>query len=115
MSAQSEPFKRISVDEAYKLYGEGNSTVVDVRQVDEWNAGHVRDAVHIPVEDIISQVDSLPNDGNLLFICAQGVRSALACEMAAAMGRESGILFNIEEGTGAWIERGYPTTYANDS
>ena len=115
MSEQSEPFQRISVEEAYKLYGEGNSTVVDVRQLDEWNAGHVKDAIHIPVEDVISQVDSLPSDRNLLFICAQGVRSALACEMAAAMGREAGILFNIEDGTGAWIERGYPASYGNDS
>ncbi|PZC51153.1 MAG: Rhodanese-related sulfurtransferase [Chloroflexi bacterium] len=115
MSEQSEPFKRISVDEAYKLYGEANSTVVDVRQLDEWNAGHVSGAIHIPVEDVISRVDSLPSGGDLLFICAQGVRSALACEMAAAMGRESSALFNIEEGTGAWIDRGYPTTYGNDS
>ena len=115
MSEQSEPFQRISLEEAYKLYEQGDSTVVDVRQLDEWNAGHVTGAIHIPVEDIISQVDTLPSDSNLLFICAAGVRSALACEMAAAMGRDSSILFNIEDGTGAWIDQGYPTTYETDS
>ena len=114
MSEQSEPFQRISLEEAYKLYEQGDSTVVDVRQLDEWNAGHVTGAIHIPVEDIISQVDTLPNDSNLLFICAAGVRSGLACEMAAAMGLESDRLFNIEEGTETWITKGYPTSEGSD-
>ena len=49
---------------------------------------------------------------NFFFICAAGVRSGLACEMAAAMGVDSERLFNIEEGTGAWIEKGNSTSYA---
>ena len=50
----------------------------------------------------------------MLFICAQGVRSGLACEMAAAMGVDSEKLYNIEEGTAAWIEKGNPTSYDVD-
>ena len=49
-----------------------------------------------------------------MFICAAGVRSGLACEMAAAMGYDSSKLFNIEEGTPTWIERGHPTSQGTD-
>ena len=54
-------------------------------------------------------VDELPNDKNLLFICATGIRSGLACEMAAAMNIDTSRLFNIEEGTPSWIQKEYPT------
>ena len=106
-----EPFKRISVDQAKQMVDQGNSVVVDVRRLDEWVTGHVQEAIHIPVDDILNRVDELPADKNLLFICAAGVRSALACEMAAAMGRPSERLFNIEEGTPAWIDKKLPTVY----
>ena len=109
-----EPFARISVEQAKEMLDQGGSVVVDVRQPDEWTAGHVTGAIHIPVDDVLSRVDELPADKNLLFICAAGVRSALACEMAAAMGRPAERLFNIQEGTPTWIERNLPTSYSND-
>ncbi len=113
-SSQQEPFTRISVDQAAEMVQQGGAVVVDVRNQDEWIEEHVKGAIHIPVDDILARVDELPADQHLLFICAQGVRSALACEMAAAMGRPFYHLFNIEEGTGTWIERKYPTSYGND-
>ena len=109
-----EPFARISVAQAKEMVDRGDSVVVDVRQPDEWMTGHVKGAIHVPVDEILSRIDELPADKNLLFICAIGVRSALACEMAAAMGRPPERLFNIEEGTSIWIERGFPTSYNND-
>ena len=42
------------------------------------------------------------------------MRSGLACEMAAAMGIDSERLFNIEEGTAVWVEKGHPTSYGAD-
>ncbi len=110
----NEPFSRISVDIAQEKLAQGGSVVVDVREPDEWQAGHVQGAIHIPVDQVLGRVDELPTDKDLLFICAAGVRSALACEMAAAMGRPPQRLFNIEEGTPTWIERKYPTSYSND-
>ncbi|MCH7705576.1 MAG: rhodanese-like domain-containing protein [Chloroflexi bacterium] len=110
----NEPFSRISVDLAQEKLAQGGSVVVDVREPDEWQAGHVQGAIHIPVDQVLGRVDELPTDKDLLFICAAGVRSALACEMAAAMGRPPERLFNIEEGTPTWIERKYPTSYKDD-
>ncbi|MBI4297135.1 MAG: rhodanese-like domain-containing protein [Chloroflexi bacterium] len=101
-----EPFARIHVDEAKRLYDEG-AMVIDVREPDEYVQGHVKGAILMPVDSVLARVDELPQGKVLLFICSQGVRSALACEMAAAMGYSN--LYNIEEGTSTWIEKRYPS------
>ena len=104
-----EPYWRISLEEAKAMMDGGNAVVIDVRQPDEWASGHVAGAMHIPVDDVGARIDELPADKDLLFICAMGVRSGLACEMAAAMNLDTARLFNIEAGTPAWIQANYPT------
>ena len=105
-----EPYTRISVDEARKMLGSPDVYFVDVRRSDEYEEGHVSGSVHIPVDDVLERSHELPKDKKLLFICAAGVRSGLACEMAAAMGFPDEILFNVEDGTPVWLERNYPAT-----
>ena len=89
--------------------------VIDVRRGDEWVTGHVAGAIHIPVDDLTDNMDRIPTDKKVLFICAAGVRSGLACEMAASMGYQSENLYNIEDGTPAWIAGGHPTSYGGDA
>ena len=96
------------------MYGDDDVVIVDVRRMDEYLEGHVKDAIFITVDDILARIDELPEDKKLLFICAAGVRSGLACEMAAAMGLDSERLFNIEDGTGPWIEKGLPSSTGMD-
>ena len=109
-----EPYYRISIDEAAEMYSGDDAVVVDVRRPDEYAAGHVKDAIFITVDDVLGRIDELPGDKDLLFICALGVRSGLACEMAAAMGIDTERLYNIEEGTDAWVQKGNPTSYGAD-
>lgn len=111
---QGEPYTRISVEEAYDMLQQGDSVVIDVRQPDEYRAGHVKDAIFIPVDSVLNRIGELPKDKKLLFICAAGVRSGLACEMAAAMGIETDRLFNIEQGTATWISNKLPTSRGNE-
>ena len=109
-----EPYTRVSIDEAAELHDSEDHVFVDVRRLDEYVDGHVKDALFITVDDLLARIDELPQEKNLMFICAAGVRSGLACEMAAAMGFDSDLLFNVEDGTGPWIEKGYPTSYGSD-
>ena len=110
-----EPYYRLSSDEAKAMLdSDEDVAVVDVRNLDEYTSGHVTDAIHIPVDEVLSRIGELPQDKKLLFICAAGVRSGLACEMAAAAGLDSEVLLNIEDGTPAWIEKGHPTSYGSD-
>ena len=88
-----EPYYRVSVDEASGMYDDDDVVIIDVRRMDEYLEGHVKEAVFITVDDILARIDELPEGKKLLFICAAGVRSGLACEMAAAMGLDSERLY----------------------
>lgn len=109
-----EPYTRISVEEAQEMLDSGDATVIDVRREDEYNAGHIKGALWIPVDDVIPRIAELPTNGKLLFICAVGARSGLAAEYAAAMEVTQDRLFNIEDGTPTWIDKGLPTSYGTD-
>ena len=108
-----EPYYRINPSEARSMLeaDPGNTVVVDVRRDDEWVTGHVAGAMHIPIDELPNRMDEVPPDQKLLFICAAGVRSGLACEIAAAMGYNSDNLYNIEDGTPSWIAGRHPTSY----
>ena len=109
-----EPYYRISIEEAAAKYDDPNAVFIDVRRTDEYIEGHIKGATFIIVDDLMARIDEVPTDKDLYFICAAGVRSGLACEMAAALGYDSEKLFNVEAGTAAWIEAGHPTSYNNE-
>ena len=109
-----EPYYRLDSDEAATHFEDEDVVFVDVRRPDEYAEGHVKGATFITVDDLLARIDELPQDKTLMFICAQGVRSGLACEMAAAMGYDTEKLYNIEDGTPTWVEKGHPTSYGSD-
>ena len=111
-----EPYIRVSSSEAKELLDSlPDAALIDVRAQDEYESGHASGALHIPVDEVLSRFDELPKDRNLFFICAMGARSGLACEMVAALGIPSDSLYNIEDGTPAWIEKGFPVTYGSEA
>jgi rhodanese-related sulfurtransferase len=99
-----EPFARITVDEANEMMARGDVQVIDVREPAEYVLGHVPGAKLIPVATVLSRREELDHDRDLIFVCAVGQRSALACEMAAAVGLTR--LYNLEGGTDAWAKAG---------
>ncbi len=101
-----EPFARIKVDEAKEMMSRDSVAVIDVREPNEYEGGHVPDAKLIPVATVFARRDDIPRDKDIIFVCQVGQRSALACEMAAAAGFTR--LFNLEGGTDAWIKAGHP-------
>ena len=111
MSAKQiqEPYDRIDISTAFEIYNTEDVAIIDVREPDEYNQSHIKNAILIPVDEIMTRVDELPSDKKLLFVCASGYRSGLACEMAAAMGVDTSKIFNIDGGTHGGIENGHPT------
>ena len=101
-----EPFTRITVDEARQMLDSNGAAVIDVREPFEYTAGHVPNAALIPVATVYARREDLPRDKDVIFVCAVGQRSALACEMAAAAGLIR--LYNLEGGTEAWVKAGLP-------
>ena len=108
-----EPYWRVDSIEAHQIVSAQPDAhlIVDVRRDDEWITGHVEGAIHIPLDDLPARFAELPDDKKLLFICAAGIRSGLACEIASSLGYSTDNLFNIDDGTPFWIENKLPTTY----
>jgi len=105
---EREPFYRINIDEAKQMLDEGESVVIDVRNPNEFQSGHVPGASLIPVNSVFQRREELPADKKIIFVCAVGQRSALAAEMAAAGGLPAERLYNLEGGTDAWKKAGEP-------
>jgi len=77
--------------------------IIDVREVDEWESGHIPHAEHIPLAQLPGRLDRLDGRPTYL-ICRSGGRSAQACEFAAARGYE---VVNVSGGMIAWAASGY--------
>jgi rhodanese-related sulfurtransferase len=100
-----EPFTRLDVGEVKAMLEDG-AHVIDVREPSEYAAGHIAGAPLIPVNSVFARREELPEEGNIIFVCSVGQRSALACEMAAAGGVAPERLYNLEGGTDAWLKAG---------
>lgn len=103
-----EPYKRISAADARAMIEKG-MRVVDVRTPAEFATGHIPEAELVPLDSVLARPrDVLKTEGDVIFVCQVGQRSALAAEMAAAVGLTN--LYNLEGGTDAWVRAGYPVT-----
>ena len=80
--------------------------VVDVRTPEEFAQGHVPGAMLKPLDRLGDLSEDLPKQSDLHLICRSGMRSQKAAQMLAAAGFTR--LINIEGGTMAWINAGYP-------
>lgn len=97
----------ISTDELQSRIAAHALTLVDVREIHEYRAGHVPGAVNIPLHLIPLRLNELPTDSTLYVICQSGGRSAQACLWLAQRGRS---VVNVDGGTGSWIRAGKPIT-----
>jgi hydroxyacylglutathione hydrolase len=66
----------------------GTVTFVDVRDVPEWRAGHLAEAVHLPLARLRAEADRLP-DGPLAVLCKSGPRAAFAASWLRARGHDA--------------------------
>src|ERR1700736_6928510 len=105
MSNQVTPFSNLKIDDVRKLIDEGYE-VVDVREDWEWKKGHLPGARHVVLNTILSNPSAQKFRDRTIFVCAVGERSAVAAEMAVALGGKDVVSFR--GGTKAWKEAGLP-------
>ena len=79
--------------------------LLDVREDDEWAAGHAPEAVHIPVGAIAARVREIPQDREVFVICRTGARSAYAAQALAGAGWSA---VNVADGMTGWAVAGRP-------
>lgn len=95
----------VRVDEARLLQGNG-AFVLDVREPDEWAAGHIEGATLIPLGQLTSRAGEVPADRVVVVVCRSGSRSAEGRDILRAAGLERAT--SMAGGINDWIAAGLP-------
>ncbi len=121
-SFKGDSFKNIDAKEAYKLQQNG-AVLIDVRTKKEFERGHAKGAIHIPIyedksgkaefnQNFVAQVEYLVKDNYekpIVLICRSGHRSATAAEILSKSGFSE--VYNVLHGfltPGGWLYNKLP-------
>jgi rhodanese-related sulfurtransferase len=81
--------------------------VLDVREDYEWAGGHIAGAQHIPLGDLPARFGELPDDKQVVCVCAVGGRSGRAAHFLNAAGKDA---VNLDGGMFQWEAAGRPVS-----
>ncbi len=101
MSESSTP--EIAVEELAAVRTSG--VVVDVRESEEYVAGHLPDAVPIPMSQLATRMGEIDKTSPVFVICASGNRSSAMTDLLRGAGFDA---VSVAGGTGAWTRSGRP-------
>lgn len=80
--------------------------LLDVRQDNEWDGGHVPDSQHIFIGDLPGRISEVPHDRTIWVACASGYRAAMAASLLAREGRDVRLM--AQSGVPEWLARCFP-------
>jgi len=102
----SDGYANVNVSEANQIIETNPYLVIlDVRTLEEYNEGHIENAVLIPVSELESRLDELDSEKDTLVYCRSGGRSATASQILVDNGFVS--VYNVLEGIIGWTNEGY--------
>ena len=81
--------------------------LLDVREDDEWSAGRIDGAKHIPLSQLLARVGELGRDRTVVTVCRSGGRAGKAAELLRGSGWTAEVM---EGGMNSWEEAGLPVT-----
>jgi rhodanese-related sulfurtransferase len=99
MGQMSSPVPELTVADV----GE-DAYLLDVRDADEWAAGHAPQAHHLPMTELLGRLDELPSDRDVVVVCRVGARSAQVVAYLQAHGWTR--VSNLAGGMWAWQAAG---------
>jgi rhodanese-related sulfurtransferase len=79
--------------------------ILDVREQDEWDAGHIDGAQHVPLGELGRRLAEVPKDQVVVAVCRSGSRSDRAAKGLRASGYDAE---NLDGGVTAWSRSGLP-------
>lgn len=101
-----EGYETISADEAKQLLDKEDTYLIDVRNQNEWDEGHIPGAHHHMLGNLEDQLDEISKDKKIITHCQAGARSAIGTSLLQAKGFKN--VFNLEGGFSAWEKEGLP-------
>lgn len=91
--------------EAFAAAWADGALVIDVREADEYAAGHVPGAHLMALRTVPARCGELPTDRPVFVICVSGNRSKTAADWMNSRGVDA---YSVTGGTGAWARAGRP-------
>ncbi|MGY0837560.1 rhodanese-like domain-containing protein [Aerococcus urinaeequi] len=73
--------------------------LVDVREINEWENGHLNGAIHVPLSNLSAEKNKLDKKQTYYVMCHSGARSAKACQQLTQEGYD---VINVKGGISAW-------------
>jgi len=90
---------------------EADAVLLDVREPEEWAAGHVESAVHIPIGEVVNRLGELPDGDPLYVTCRGGGRSSRVVGYLRGQGINA---VNVAGGMKDWAAGGKPMVSDTD-
>ena len=87
--------KEITFNDFYQLYQTESLSVLDVREVEEFEVLHLEGARNLPLSQLADTYEQLDKDQLYYVICKSGMRSARACQFLAEQGYD---VINVQGG-----------------
>lgn len=81
------------------------ATVLDVREIEEFEAGHIFGAISLPLSTIVDECQRTEIKGYVIVNCRSGARSARATSFLRTLGIDA---VNLTGGVIAWVHAGLP-------
>lgn len=109
---KQKTFTEISIEE-YRVQFEGKEhALIDVREEEEYEDGHVPGAVNVPMSVFQMRLDEIPKDTPVVMVCRTGQRSAMTSQFLGGQGFTD--IYNLMGGTKRWDELDLPLEYPED-
>lgn len=105
---------KLTLLQATQLINQGKTLIIDVRDSEQFAAGHLRDAKNIPLKDLpqrISELDKFKSK-SVVVVCQTGVQSGKAESVLKKAGFTE--VYGLAGGIAAWQTQGLPTTAQKD-
>jgi len=103
------PYGLISAEDLGTALIERDVILLDVREIAEYEGGHIAGAFNLPIRTLSQNLELLPDlDAEIIVICQGGARAMLATAALHTLGYSNAV--NLQGGMGAWIGEDFPVT-----
>jgi hydroxyacylglutathione hydrolase len=101
--------ERLTVEEVHERWeaDRGAIQLMDVRELDEWERGHIPSSLHMPYHDVHGLPDGIDADRPVAAICSSGQRAAVAASLLKRYGAAD-VIHVVDGGVPRWERRGWP-------
>ncbi len=102
--------QKVSLLEATQLINQGKTTILDVRDTEQFNAAHLRGSKNIPFKELTNRIEELTKSKSktLIVVCQSGFLSSKAS--AQLKKHDFNTVFSLNGGLDAWQAQGLPTS-----